>query len=146
MMELEQKRDLETVTLWKRRQNPWAGLVFKVRLRNHRTQDWGRKLQRDDTAVKIKLRRWYFVTIHRGLACDQLRESEEDLWKGGQECKIPEVVSSTSTRNSSDIITGLEVFMRNKGSEVEVFEDWSWVAPSEEASEEEKRLPRRGRV
>ena len=63
------------------------------------------------------------MTIHKGLACDQLRESEEDLWKGGQECKIPEVVSSTSTRNSSDIIMGLEVFMRNKGSEVEVFED-----------------------
>lgn len=43
MMELEQKWGLENVTPWKRRQNPIAGLVFKVRLRNHLTQDWGRE-------------------------------------------------------------------------------------------------------
>lgn len=63
------------------------------------------------------------MTIHKGLASDQLREGEEDLWKGGQERKIPEVVSSASMRDSSDIRTGLEVFMTNKGSDVEVFED-----------------------
>lgn len=44
MMELEQKWGLEIVTLWKRRQNPWTGLVFKVRLKNHQTQDSGREL------------------------------------------------------------------------------------------------------
>lgn len=69
-------------------------LVFKVRLRNYQAGDGQERSNETRHSSKSNSQKATFCGHFQGPGLCAVK-SEEDLWKGGQECKIPEVVFST---------------------------------------------------